>query len=115
MKKLAGLIATFLVATTLAASLSSTNAAQTIEYTAQDLKVDAAIAIYFAEGEGRSQPYYFSLSGELTQMVMCKATFDSQKSRILTALRSHPEFKQRTPVAATCARTSQTPLSPFAR
>lgn len=66
MKKLAGLIAAFLVATTLAASLSSTNAAQTIEYTAQDLKVDAAIAIYFTEGDGRSQPYYFSLSGELT-------------------------------------------------
>ena len=115
MKKTSALAAQFLIATAAAANLTSVNAAQTIEYTAQDLKVDTAIAIYFAEGERRSQPYYFSLSGELTQMVMCKATFDSQKSRILTAQRSHPEFKRRTPVAATCARTNQTPLSPFAR
>lgn len=114
MNKLAVMI-TFVVAATVAANLGSANAAQTIEYTGQDLKIDTAIAITFAEGDGRSQPYYFSLTGELTQMVMCKATFDSQKSRILTALRSHPDFRQRTPVAAACARTKQTPLSPFVR
>ncbi|KKB76323.1 hypothetical protein VW29_19785 [Devosia limi DSM 17137] len=110
-----GLVTTFLVAAAAAMHLSPASAAQTIEYTAQDLKVDTAIAVYFAEGNGRSQPYYFSLNGALTQMVMCKATFDSQKSRILTALRSHPDFKGRTPVAAACARTNQTPLRPSAR
>lgn len=114
MKTLAGLSTTFLIAAA-AMNLSSVNAAQTIEYTAQDLKVDTAIAIYFAEGDGRSQPYYFSLTGALTQMVMCKATFDAQKTQILAALRSHPDFRQRTPVAATCARTTQTPLSPLGR
>lgn len=112
MKKLTGLVIALLVAA--AAGPGSAHAAQTVEYSAQDLKIDTAIAIYFAEGDGRSQPYYFSLSGELTQMVMCKATFGSQKSRILSALRSHPDFKGRRPVAATCARTNQTPLSPFA-
>ena len=115
MQKLAVLITTCLIAATAPAGLSSANAAQTIEYTAQDLKIDTAIAIYFAEGDGLSKPYYFSLSGELTQMVICKASFDSQKSRILTALRNHPDFKQRTPVAAACTRTNQTPLSPLAR
>lgn len=115
MKKLAGLVTTFLVVATAVAGVSSANAAQTVEYTAQDLKIDTAIAIYFAEGDGRSQPYYFSLSGELIQMVICNASFDSQKSRILTALRSHPDFKRRTPVAAACTRTNQKPLSPFAR
>jgi hypothetical protein len=114
MTKLAGLATTFFVALTVAIP-NSANAAQTIEYTGQDLKVDTAIAIYFADGDQRSEPYYFSLSGQLTQMVMCKATFDSQKSRILTALRSHPDFKRRTPVAAACARTNKTPLNPFAR
>ena len=115
MKTTAAFVTKFFIAAIVAANLTGVNAAQTIQYSAQDLKVDTAIAIYFAEGNQRSQPYYFSLSGKLKQMVMCKATFDSQKSRILSALRSHPDFKQRTPVAATCARTKQTPLSPFAR
>ncbi|WP_338723676.1 hypothetical protein [Devosia sp. XK-2] len=115
MTKLTGLATALLVALAAATFPVSANAAQTIEYTGQDLKVDTAIAIYFADGDRQSEPYYFSLSGQLTQMVMCKATFDSQKSRILTALRSHPDFKRRTPVAAACARTNKTPLNPFAR
>lgn len=113
MKKLAGSVATIVVLIATAVAVSPVSAAQTVHYTEQDLKMDTAIAIQFAEGDGVSQPYLFSLNGELTQMVLCKVSFDIHKSQILTALRRHPDFRQRTPVSAACVRTNEKPLSPF--
>ena len=102
-----------LLATALTAG--AVEAKDTIQYSGQDLHTDTAIAVYFADGNARTGPYFFSMSGGLMQMVMCKATFDSQKTRILVALRKHPDFKDLTPVGAACERTSQTPLDPRSR
>lgn len=102
-----------LLATVLTAGAAE--AKDTIHYSGQDLRTDTAIAVYFADGNARTGPYFFSMSGDLMQMVMCKATFDSQKTRILVALRKHPDFRDRPPVAAACERTGQTPLDPRSR
>lgn len=87
--------------------------AQTITVSKEDHRIDTAIAIYFEEANGKPKPYLFSMDGQLIQMVMCKVTFDSRLSRMMTILRSRPEYKHRKVLGAKCVRTSEKPLSVY--
>lgn len=102
------LACTLLVGATL---LAPAMAAETIPFTKQDHQVDTAIALQMQEADGSTKRYFFTLSGELGQMVMCKATFKSHLSRIMQALRANKEFKYRKVLGAECARTKTKPIA----
>jgi len=93
---------------------SSASAKELIPYTAADHKIDTAIALHIQEDDGSTKRYFFTLSGELGQMVMCKVTLRSHLSRIMQALRSNSEFaefKHRKVLGAECARTGAKPIA----
>jgi hypothetical protein len=107
-RRLLSLASTILVCATL---LSPALAAETIPFSKQDHQVDTAIALQMQEADGSTKRYFFTLSGELGQMVMCKATFKSHLSRIMQALRADKEFKHRKVLGAECARTKTKPIA----